>query len=423
MSGTETRSYNTNGTLTNYYLLNGTVYNAVYLSKLASSFYLSRVSTSTPGFHKIQHRSIRELPMNPFSYTYEKITEPKGIITGEYLSGGNRYGNRYEGCHYGYVGPNDTLAFGGSYPSVSAAAINALEAKTVTKVLLKMKDQKVNLAQAFAERKQTADLIAVTATRCAEAITSLKRGNYRGAARALGVAASRRGVTRFNKRYVRDQTGAVGTGWLELQYGWRPLLSDVYGSAELIAQKRISEIIDRAVASSTYSNEINTKELNPQGYWNWVRYLKGKVEYTIKYVVYFSSSSPAIHTLAQVGISNPELLAWELLPWSFVADWFIPIGNYLGSFDATNGLTFQKGTRTVFIKQSGDNDTWAMQGQPTSAATVFNGFQRSEKEYVKVTRESLTGFPSAKFPGFKNPLSFEHAANAIALLRQVAFKR
>jgi hypothetical protein len=94
----------------------------------------------------------------------------------------------------------------------------------------------------------------------------------------------------------------------------------------------------------------------------------------------------------------------------------------LGSFDATLGLTFQKGTRTVFIKQSAENETFVGQGKAVSTVTVWNGFQRSEKEYVKVTRESLVGFPMAKFPGFKNPLSFEHAANAVALLRQVVRK-
>jgi hypothetical protein len=38
---------------------------------------------------------------------------------------------------------------------------------------------------------------------------------------------------------------------------------------------------------------------------------------------------------------------------------------------------------------------------------------------VSTNRSTLGGWPANEIPYFKNPLSFEHAANAIALLKQL----
>jgi hypothetical protein len=36
-----------------------------------------------------------------------------------------------------------------------------------------------------------------------------------------------------------------------------------------------------------------------------------------------------LSALRQMGLGNPASILWERLPYSFVIDWFIPIGNYL----------------------------------------------------------------------------------------------
>jgi len=38
------------------------------------------------------------------------------------------------------------------------------------------------------------------------------------------------------------------------------------------------------------------------------------------------------------GLDNPLAIAWEVVPFSFVVDWFLPINRYLKNISALNGL-------------------------------------------------------------------------------------
>jgi hypothetical protein len=63
---------------------------------------------------------------------------------------------------------------------------------------------------------------------------------------------------------------------------------------------------------------------------------------------------------------DPLSVAWELLPWSFVVDWFIPIGSYL---DLVNQVPSLKGrflTTTVRTRTNSKNPrfTGALYGNP-----------------------------------------------------------
>jgi hypothetical protein len=269
------------------------------------------------------------------------------------------------------------------------------------------------LAQAIAEREQTIRLIAETATQIAKAYQQVRKGNLREAADTLGVKVGRKKADDFKKRLRKNQPQASANGWLGLQYGWKPLIDDAYGAAEFLAQKVSEEIINKATSSHQFLARDSVKLSNRVGGFNTTDFRQTK--YVVKYTLYFSEANPHLHSLSQLGITNPALIAWELTPFSFVVDWFIPIGNYLASLDATLGLAFNRGCRTAYkletvnsshignrITQS--NGAW-MSGSATNTATR-----------VSVTRTILTNWPSTSFPPFKNPLSVDHALNAIALL-------
>jgi hypothetical protein len=293
-----------------------------------------------------------------------------------------------------------------------AVDVDALDEQARTRSILDLKDQKVNLVQAFAERKQTARLFASTMKRCVAAVTSLKRGKFGEAARALGVKASPRRIRKYSKSWSEDQSQAVANGWLELQYGWRPLLQDIYGSAELIAQKNIREVrsISSVSASKHYRDTMykGGNSSNARYFFDIDRRVK------IKYTVYYSTPSES-HTLAQVGITNPAYIAWELTPWSFVVDWAIPIGNYINSLDGTKGLTFEKGCRTFFQKITVFGK--AVSETRPDGITTYTFYDAGDYLKVECTRTAISSFPRTSLPSFKNPFGTEHVANLLALLR------
>lgn len=129
----------------------------------------------------------------------------------------------------------------------------------------------------------------------------------------------------------------------------------------------------------------------------------------------YELENPFVATLAQLGITNPAELIWELVPYSFVIDWFVPVGNYLSAFDAALGWHFKGGTITEWARQKGVG----LPRPDGSGGWYYQPGQLGMKyhcNHFKMVRSVYTSSPLPRFPGIKNPLSTGHIANAMALL-------
>lgn len=392
----------------------------------------TKVTGNTPNYQALKKAGAL-LPINNYTHSSSTTCHTQGYLSKNdtcWVPGGARW----SGCLNGVAGapaPGDM--------ALSSGVLNGLYNEVQRKLLLNAKDQKVNLMQAFAERKQTANLVANTAKSLATMFRSLKRADLKGAGEALGLVVGSRQATRFRQQVMQEVGGSrrmsqllrnskynelsrahieksLATGVLQLQYGWKPLLSDVFGSAELIAQKQLREVRNFSKSAGTRTDKIRSTVVNaPAG-------RKDEYQYdtTVSYRmgVLFASSSDTMHTLAQVGISNPALVAWELVPWSFVVDWFIPIGNYISASDATNGLTFIQGyTSHKTTCKSDVTTTW--DGTKCYQWSNWMGQTKGSRTSESYVRTKMLSWPKNEVPKFKNPVSFDHAINAIALLRQV----
>lgn len=308
----------------------------------------------------------------------------------------------------------------GSVADETASWIDAISNKATRKLLTKIRDQTFNAAIATAERAQTAELFSSTATRVAKSITSLRRGNFVKAAQDLGLVAQKRAGRRFKKQFAVDQSKAIGNAWLELQYGWKPLLSDVYGSMELLATTNtpLNTIYKKVSTWDRRFAKINIQTKNNVGSYVGYSTITRKGEQSVSYRTgcTFSKTSPPLKTLQSVGITNPLLVVWEKIPYSFVVDWFLPIGNYLESLDATHGLEFYDGYRSSLRKF----DCHSSKDVQYNNGYLFT-YQWNIEDYktVNFTRSVMGSFPLAPLPRFKNPISTSHVSSAIALLLQL----
>jgi len=376
----------------------------------------------TLNYHYLKKHKL-PIPSQPFHINTFKSIRPSGEHTMRQTGSPNF--SRVTGYMYGspigqYCDWNVSV-IPGYYPS--SAAKTFIESQLSQKQLLKIKDSKVNLAQAFAERAQTARLLSDSATRIAKSFLLLKKGRILEAVNQLGAGAPPRNVLRrFSKNRHLTPYDRAATSWLELQYGWLPLLSDVYGSAELLAEKNNRRRFvtvesfwraDDSAQATRFSGLSNALLITEDAF----------VKYYAKMSHTFELTNTAAKAIADTGISNPDLLAWELTPFSFVADWFVPVGSYLQTFDSTAGLTFIRGVNSykyIFRLTSfavGRGSVTGVNGNWT-----YTGRSDGYKEIFSVGREILSNFPSAPKPSFKNPFSMTHVANAIALI-QLVFKR
>jgi hypothetical protein len=282
----------------------------------------------------------------------------------------------------------------------------------VTRALGHLKDQKVNFAQAFFERQQTAGLIASSAIKIAKSLRAVRKGNFGDAAQALGLMSKRHKNSKLGRLPTLKQ---VGDNWLELQYGWKPLLSDVYGAAELLASRDAVEPQRYRVTVTGKASESSRGIYNPEvGI-----YAKGNFETSTSVIcrLDYSLVNPTLAAASGTGITNPVNLAWELVPWSFVVDWFLPVGNYLQSFDAALGYSFLGGSSTLRFLSNFSGDMHRVgYSFGSKVYPYWYGYGCSTKT-KEISRIVYASSPLPRFPGLKNPFSLTHLANALALLR------
>jgi len=367
-------------------------------------------SVKTPGFRSA--RKTNSLPLNPHSWANYREVRKSGEWGG-YTAWADRW--------TGYRGFIDDYIDGEKLPYRPGP--EGVEQKARNAVLNSLKSQSVNLAQAFAERRQTASMLSKSVNRIATAALAIRHGNLRHAANMFGMKYGRSG--RALTREIPPSPKNLSNWWLEYSYGWRPLLQDIHGAAELIAKTyefaRPTIAYGQATGSTfdKYIQQVHTDSRSSS-----VLTCTSSQQVRARYVIEFVEDDATRSRLAQTGITNPLELAWELLPYSFVLDWFIPVGEYLKTFDATNGLSFKRGTLSVV--SSGTHDSgWtpnhAEISPDGSGPTVITG-GGAYIEYTYKSRSVLGGFPSPAFPTFQPSLGVSRTLSGLALLTQ-AFKR
>lgn len=265
---------------------------------------------------------------------------------------------------------------------------------------LKLKRANVNLGVAFAERKQTARLLGDTATALARSFRNLRHGNVRQAMNDLGISS----------RNHEPRSSSVPNKWLELQYGWKPLLSDVYGACKSLEER---DKADWRVTAKAQKQSVVTQTRT----WNDLGAGVGWVQSRRSNFTRLDAlpSRELLGSLASLGVTNPLLVAWELVPYSFVVDWAFPVGDWLSSLDALLGYSTMSSSSTDYTKCR-----WTEKGATYSSVSQIGGTAKNDyegsKEVVKVNRVASSGIPLPTFPSIKDPRSLGHMANGLALL-------
>ncbi|DAD51765.1 TPA_asm: maturation protein [ssRNA phage Zoerhiza.1_35] len=363
------------------------------------------IGPNTPGWPRVKGN-------NP--YVTNKVACTDAPIRYEFVAPGI---GRASGSDSGLVkatsgaGNPASLVMGYSWP-VIIELYDAVQSIVNNRLASNVKNQKVNYAQVWAERDQTARLIASTAKRLAESFLALRRGNFSHAVFALT------GSSRPRQRGLSRVAGGVPEQWLALQYGWKPLLSDVYGSAEELAKYNTgSSSPDAAEAFASGSAKSESGFLafgggggEPDYRWKCKASAHGRG--SVRYYV----DNEVANNSSRTGLINPLQLGWELLPYSFVVDWFLPVGNYLSNLDYQAGLSFKSGWMAVKARLDWTGEPYNTNTHPPGFASGgwSGGSVKAVVDYYG--RNPGVGFPSPSFPRLKDPFSPTHVANALSLL-------
>jgi hypothetical protein len=338
------------------------------------------------------------------------------IRTTQIDSEGWRIPQPYEATRIYYEGPDGSwtnLSFGDyrkyfgnlygattSRPEFELPSVDeGLRSKAEVGALLKLKDQRVNLAQAFAERAQVANMFTKAITDIVGAYRDVRHGRFARAADRLGIAKPRR-----MPRKMADR-------WLEYQYGWRPLLGDVHGTIEQFAKSDKAGLYRVSVTKKEKSLVIEEHDSLGYGGYNMPYKIQTTKSVKVHVRLDYKPANLTLIPFVELGLTNPALLAWELIPFSFVVDWALPVGDWLSSLDAAFGYTFWGGSiSTVRVSDS------SIMGAVDPVSPLSYSDIRGIRSIKHMKREVYQVSPIPTLPRLKNPWSYTHAANAAALL-------
>lgn len=347
---------------------------------------------------------------NPYEHYGYSVKNQPVDVDGTHTNGDRSYGQFAAAVFDGGFDPY--LIDSPGFTDALTACRNRVKAKLIERV----KDTKVNIAQAIAERDQVARLVGSTAKRFASTVVNLRRLNFRGALDALLGPAP---MTAARSREANRLAGLSGVPeqWLALQYGWLPLLGDIDGACKELADTLLDQppvCRARAKAKQPLDAYSTTRRGSSYPIHPGRKWTRTKAEILGEGFVEYGVSSEFGQAVQRTGIIDPFLLAWELMPWSFVVDWMLPVGSWLESLQFDAGLVFKRGW---FSYRFEDRWTAEMEKYLNSSGgwnIRYVGGQ-GKAECFLFRRELIEGGLAPPPPSFKNPLSLTHMANALSL--------
>lgn len=281
------------------------------------------------------------------------------------------------------------------------AATNA-DNKAVGRLYKEISAQEVHIGNLIAERAQTLGLIT----------TIIKK-----------IIAFKRNPLSFVKDYAGALPKNVSDDTLAFLFGVKPLLNDVYSSVKALErltdlQQKDSEII-RVGGTDTKHVETVTHYYGQTGGILRTHTLRMTETVKVNYTLEYKIVNGALAGLQRMGLLNPAEVLWEAMPWSFIVDWLWPIGSYINSLSSGAGLQWSGGTRTITTRRTYQSKMeYFPSVRENNGSQFWNGIVNGSKMTETKTRTVLTSAPSPYFPKLKNPFSYLHFTEALALLVQ-----
>lgn len=253
----------------------------------------------------------------------------------------------------------------------------ALEAEQIwaSKLREKIDADKVSLGSSLAEYRETVKMFVKTAHGIHDAWKVLRGRKVRSKLKVCSVPAA---VLQYN-------------------FGVAPLVEDLYSSAEML-RLRMDRPIYRRISAGI---KVKREGSFPYGLYQY----HATGTFSERATVHFRVN-PSLYLSSDFDFGNPIEWAWELIPFSFVVDWAIPIGEWLGQLDALQGISHIHGTVTTRTE-----DRFRYTG-------IAPAITERDGTYHQTTykRKVLDTIPMPAIPKWSPSLSGKRAINALSLL-------
>lgn len=214
-----------------------------------------------------------------------------------------------------------------------------------------------------------------------------------------------------------NKVKASGNAYLLTRYGFKPLVSDIFAILQAL-KTPLGSIIETSRASSAvvYSTS-SVNSVNDGGTF----YVDGLITRTQTVTIRATSLNQYVKSLADalgLGYKNLMTVPWELMPYSFVVDWFVNVGALLGSLTPNFGVT---PIGSCYTEEIVTKDSYVQTGvRPIHTHVTLQAPSDASCEMQFTCKNRLVGLPSPTLE-VKTDFRFDHltrALDASALLLQ-----
>jgi len=306
---------------------------------------------------------------------------------------------------------------------------NNNELKILAKLGDKARSHSFNGANFIAECHQPIKMIADISTSLAATLYGLRKGDFTRVSEILDAAKEygkpytnarskeikKLMTVRSRSEFFKDVKNNIiseeemAARVLQYQYGIKPLLSDMHDGAEAISRVNNDKYFLNGLQMKVKAKRT-ISATDTSYYASGITSRSRVIRCTLRAVL---KARPDYLTLLHV--NDPLSAGWEVMPWSFVADWVLPIGTWLQSLDTVRSFEWGDCWRTLF--EEIENKFVALQGD-ISGGVITLGDGASLK-FVNVSRQiypiGLSTF-TPPLPEYKSGIVPEHWLNGISLL-------
>lgn len=140
---------------------------------------------------------------------------------------------------------------------------------------------------------------------------------------------------------------ATANSWLEYRYGWKPLIMDIdtivqasykklahCGKRRLVARVGDAYACDLRGTWTDATSYVGTKTSGSKSYSR-----SSKVGVGVLYDIAPQTGKQALQAILGVRPRDIPATVWELVPYSFVVDWFVNVGDWIQAVTPVPGIT------------------------------------------------------------------------------------
>lgn len=259
----------------------------------------------------------------------------------------------------------------------------------------------------IAEGREAYGMIANRAMGLYKAFKALKRGRFKQFLQELRVKPLRK-----HRNKLRSAAHEASGLWLEYWFGWSPSIQDMYTAVDLLNRNLKQERVKGGAGAPFPEVSRDFKVSSGYGRWS-LKTTEAKVIWSTGATLQITN--PNLLLASQMGLINPLSIALELVPFSFVVNWFTSFQNVVNAMTDFLGLALHDAYNTVFGKFRVSYRTWDARAPGNSG----------EWKYWAVRMQRSKGLiqPVTLYPKLCNfGTSKTRAATAVSLLTALFIK-